>query len=115
MVSTGFMVVWWWLVLWLQSFLLQMIMVTLAITMVLAIMCLHHILSTCWGPCIIFGCCIILLLCLVQEGLHANTIITMPLQQQEQFHNQPGILYDMSRYVWNLIQFTVAGQMLSES
>ena len=52
-VSTGFMVAWGLLVLWLQSFLLQMVMVTLSIITVLAIMCSCHVVSACWGLCIV--------------------------------------------------------------
>ena len=44
-----------------------------------------------WGLCLSLVCHIMLLLCLIQEGLHAYVITMMPSQQQEleQFHNQP--------------------------
>ena len=46
------------------------------------------------GPLVVSGCHVILLLCLVQEVLHANAITTMPSQQQDQFHNQPEMNHD---------------------
>ena len=65
--------------------------VWLSIIVVLAVVHSCHVVSTCWGPCIISGCRIILLLCLIQNGSHADAITMTPSQQQEQFHNQPAM------------------------
>ena len=43
-----------------------------SIVMVLATMCSCHVVSACWGPSIMSGCHVILLLCLVHEGSHTN-------------------------------------------
>ena len=54
--------------------------VWLSVIVFLAIMHSWHIVSVCWGPCDVSGCCIVLLLCLVQEGSHADTITMIPSQ-----------------------------------
>ena len=63
----------------------------LSVIVVLAVVHSCHIVSTCWGPCIVSGCQIILFLCLVQEGSHADAITMTSSQQQEQFYNQQAI------------------------
>ena len=61
--------------------------------MVLPIIHSCNAVSACCSSHIVSGCHVILLLCLVQEGSHADAITITPSQQQEQeqVHNQPAM------------------------